>query len=55
MANNGWLSMPPNSQPANLTHDATAASQTFGETKKNKNRSSIKQKEVKQKITSNKK
>ncbi len=28
--NNGLLSMPPNSQPPNLTHGGTAASQTVG-------------------------
>jgi len=31
-ANNGLLSMPPNSQPAKPTHDGTAASQPFGAT-----------------------
>jgi|GEM_PF-7087071 len=29
--NNGLLSMPPNSQPANPTHGGTAASQTLGD------------------------
>jgi hypothetical protein len=32
--NNGLLSMPPNSHPANPTHGGTAASQTLGETRK---------------------
>jgi len=32
-ANNGLLSMPPNSQPAKPTHDGTAASQPFHELK----------------------
>jgi len=41
-ANNGLLSMPPNSQPAKPTHDGTAASQPLVTTKIVKNKNIIK-------------